>query len=204
MLAERLHPEPIPSLTETPSRVRRGSTVRVRQRALQKRRKAGLRLSSALARSTACGGYGALYGASRSRSVSVRGQKTATLQSGRTFRRDTSSRTAGLSRRRSRVRVPSLPLKTSANRAFGCLFWPKRSPASKPVTCSSRTRISEAVRSHKRCKSPRSVAGQGIRVFGHPARIPQADGPGRFWRALSDGLGRQLRLLSLAAQLPEG
>jgi hypothetical protein len=33
MLAERLHPEPIPRLTETPSMVRRGSTVRVRQRA---------------------------------------------------------------------------------------------------------------------------------------------------------------------------
>jgi hypothetical protein len=57
------------------SMVRRGSTVRVRQRALQKPRKAGLLLSCSLARSTACGGYGALYGAFRSRSVSVSDQK---------------------------------------------------------------------------------------------------------------------------------
>src|SRR5262249_35668092 len=54
--------------------VRRGSTVRVRQRALQKPRKPGLLLSGPLARSTACGGYGALYGAFRSRDVSVRGE----------------------------------------------------------------------------------------------------------------------------------
>ena len=51
--------------------VRRGSTVRVRQRALQKPRKAQLFLSGALERSTACGRYGALYRAFRSRSVSV-------------------------------------------------------------------------------------------------------------------------------------
>src|SRR5262245_41231756 len=42
-----------------------GSTVRVRQRALQKPRKAGLLLSGALARSTSCGGYGGPYGSSR-------------------------------------------------------------------------------------------------------------------------------------------
>jgi hypothetical protein len=71
MLAERLHPEPIPSLTETPSMVRRGSTVRVRQRALQKPRKPRLPVSGALARSTACARYGALCGAFSSRSVSV-------------------------------------------------------------------------------------------------------------------------------------
>src|SRR5712692_3564761 len=46
--------------------VRRGSTVRVRQRALEKPRKRGLLLSLSLARSTACGGYGALCGAFRS------------------------------------------------------------------------------------------------------------------------------------------
>src|SRR5919198_3461507 len=40
--------------------VRRGSTARVRQRALQKPRKLGLLRSPELARSTACGGYGAL------------------------------------------------------------------------------------------------------------------------------------------------
>jgi hypothetical protein len=45
--------------------VRRGSTVRVRQRALQKPRKSGLFLSSQLAESPACGRYGALYGAFR-------------------------------------------------------------------------------------------------------------------------------------------
>ena len=47
--------------------VRRGSTVRVRQRALQKPRKTGLFLSVALAQSPACGRYGALYGAFRSK-----------------------------------------------------------------------------------------------------------------------------------------
>jgi hypothetical protein len=46
--------------------VRRGSTVRVRQRALQRPRKAGL-LSARLARSPACGRYGALNGAFRSK-----------------------------------------------------------------------------------------------------------------------------------------
>jgi hypothetical protein len=46
--------------------VRRGSTVRVRQRALQKSRKAGLSLSDRLALSTTCSAYGADYGAFRS------------------------------------------------------------------------------------------------------------------------------------------
>ena len=55
--------------------LRRGSTVRVRQRALQKPRKAGLSHSGALAWSTTCGRYGAPYGAFRSRSVCVRSQK---------------------------------------------------------------------------------------------------------------------------------
>jgi len=48
--------------------VRRGSTVRVRQRALQKPRKVVLLFSPELARSPVCTGYGALYGAFRSRS----------------------------------------------------------------------------------------------------------------------------------------
>src|SRR6266536_4822338 len=47
--------------------VRRGSTVRVRQRALQKPRKTGLLRSGALARPTTSGRYGARYGAFRSR-----------------------------------------------------------------------------------------------------------------------------------------
>ncbi len=51
--------------------VRRGSTVRVRQRALQKPRKAGLLLSVALAQSPECSGYGALYGAFRSKTPSA-------------------------------------------------------------------------------------------------------------------------------------
>jgi uncharacterized protein DUF1275 len=47
--------------------VRRGSTVRVRQRALQKACTAGLFLSDELAQAPACGGYGAVYGAFRSK-----------------------------------------------------------------------------------------------------------------------------------------
>ena len=50
-----------------PAMVRRGSPVRVRKRALQKSRKAALSLSGVLARSPACGRYGALHGAFRSR-----------------------------------------------------------------------------------------------------------------------------------------
>src|SRR5437867_2362434 len=50
--------------------VRRGSTVRVRQRALQKSCTAGLFFSAVLARFAACGRYGALYGAFRSISAS--------------------------------------------------------------------------------------------------------------------------------------
>jgi hypothetical protein len=51
--------------------VRRGSTVRVRQRALQKPRKAGFFVSPELARCPVCGGYGALYGAFGSRRASA-------------------------------------------------------------------------------------------------------------------------------------
>ena len=49
--------------------VRRGSTVRVRQRALQKPRQSRLFLSKELARTPVCGGYGAGYGALRFRIV---------------------------------------------------------------------------------------------------------------------------------------
>jgi hypothetical protein len=52
--------------------VRRGSTVRVRQRALQKARKSGLLLSDQLAGCPVCGRYGALYGAFRSKTRAVR------------------------------------------------------------------------------------------------------------------------------------
>src|SRR5947207_1554435 len=51
-----------PPLDQRPSFIERGSTVRVRQRALQRPRKAGLFLLSRLARSAACSEYGALYG----------------------------------------------------------------------------------------------------------------------------------------------
>jgi catechol 2,3-dioxygenase-like lactoylglutathione lyase family enzyme len=53
-----------------PKMVRRGSTVRVRQRALQKPRKSRLFVSKELARAPVCGGYGAVYGAFRSRTPS--------------------------------------------------------------------------------------------------------------------------------------
>jgi hypothetical protein len=51
------------------SMVRRGSTVRVRQRALQKRRKSALFLQDEFARAPVCSGYGAVYGAFRLRAV---------------------------------------------------------------------------------------------------------------------------------------
>src|SRR5260221_6588272 len=47
-----------------------GSTVRVRQRALQKRRTSALLRSRRLAGSAACGGYGAVYGAFAFRTAS--------------------------------------------------------------------------------------------------------------------------------------
>jgi len=49
------------------SMVRRGSSVRVRQRALQKRRKSVPSRSDRLAPCRTCGGYGAVYGAFRFR-----------------------------------------------------------------------------------------------------------------------------------------
>jgi hypothetical protein len=51
--------------------VRRGSTVRVRQRALQKRRTSALFCSARLAPERTCGGYGAVYGAFRFEVLSV-------------------------------------------------------------------------------------------------------------------------------------
>jgi hypothetical protein len=56
------------------SMVRRGSTVRVRQRALQKPRKSRLSPSAELARAPVCGGYGALYGAFSSETASGKRQ----------------------------------------------------------------------------------------------------------------------------------
>jgi hypothetical protein len=52
--------------------VRRGSAVRARQRALQKRRKLALFSSAGLAESPVCGGYGAVCGAPRSRAPAGR------------------------------------------------------------------------------------------------------------------------------------
>ena len=49
-----------PTATVSQRMVRRGSPVRVRKRALQKSRKAGLSVSDGLARSSACGRYRAL------------------------------------------------------------------------------------------------------------------------------------------------
>jgi hypothetical protein len=54
--------------------VRRGSTVRVRQRALQKPRKSRLSPSAELARAPVCGEYGAVYGAFSSEMASGKRQ----------------------------------------------------------------------------------------------------------------------------------
>src|SRR5204862_7764463 len=59
------------------SMVRRGSTVRVRQRALQKPRKSRLSRSAELARPPVCGRYGAVYGALSSEAASGKRQKLA-------------------------------------------------------------------------------------------------------------------------------
>jgi hypothetical protein len=52
-----------PTATVSERMVRRGSTVRVRQRALQKRRTSAPLRSERLALDPACGGYGVVYGA---------------------------------------------------------------------------------------------------------------------------------------------
>ena len=62
--------------------VRRGSTVRVRQRALQKRRKSRLFLSRAFAGTPVCGACGALYGAFRIRGHAPKRRKWAHSQEG--------------------------------------------------------------------------------------------------------------------------
>jgi hypothetical protein len=55
-----------------PVMVRRGSTVRVRQRALQNPRTSGCSRSDRLAFRQSCAGYGAVYGASKSRTASAK------------------------------------------------------------------------------------------------------------------------------------
>ena len=64
----------LPLVAGDPKMVRRGSTVRVRQRALQKPRKSRLFLSARLARAPVCGGYGAGYGAFSSETASGKRQ----------------------------------------------------------------------------------------------------------------------------------
>src|SRR4029453_13891332 len=56
--------------------VRRGSTVRVRQRALQKSRKSPPFLSRELARAPVCSGYGAVHGAFRSPNAFLSGPQS--------------------------------------------------------------------------------------------------------------------------------
>ena len=70
-------PKPLPSVAtscRSDHMVRRGSTVRVRQRALQKRRIVALFRSDGLAPSPTCGAYGAVYGSFGSRTVSAKGR----------------------------------------------------------------------------------------------------------------------------------
>ena len=71
-------PKPLPWVATACDRTlmaRRGSTVRVRQRALQKRRKRRFLLSAGVAESPVCGWFGALYGALRFRRRSQKGQE---------------------------------------------------------------------------------------------------------------------------------
>ena len=111
---------PAVSLRRCPLMVRRGSTVRVRQRALEKRRKPGLLLSGPLARSTACGGYGALYGALSSKSVSVRREKRPRCDQGRTQPRPLRSRAAELGLLDVLGRVRGLAKPRMPGFLFGC------------------------------------------------------------------------------------
>jgi hypothetical protein len=78
--------------------VRRGSTVRVRQRALQKRRKSMLSPSGRLAVRRSCGGYGAVYGAFAFRAAS-RGARLADQEAD-----------SGPFNPRSQVRFPARPI----------------------------------------------------------------------------------------------
>jgi hypothetical protein len=103
-----------------PRMVRRGSTVRVRQRALAKAPQPGLLLSGPLARSTACGGYGAPYGALSSRSVSVRREKRPRCDQGRTQPRPLRSRAAELGLLDVLGRVRGLAKPRMPGFLFGC------------------------------------------------------------------------------------
>src|SRR5918995_6232159 len=75
-----------------------GSTVRVRQRALEKRRKPALFRWPALADSPACDGYGALYGAFRFRARAPNVGKSTHLPE-RLWARIRCGRTPGVQRR---------------------------------------------------------------------------------------------------------
>jgi hypothetical protein len=66
-----------PRATARDRMVRRGSTVRVRQRALQKPRMTGLLVSDRVADSRTWGRYGALYGAFRSKTRSKQPRRMA-------------------------------------------------------------------------------------------------------------------------------
>jgi hypothetical protein len=62
-LGPRANRPPNSQLDPRPSFIERGSTVRIRQRALQKPRKSGLFRSDRLAPRRSCDRYGAVYGA---------------------------------------------------------------------------------------------------------------------------------------------
>jgi len=100
--------------------VRRGSTVRVRQRALQKRRTSALLRSGELAPTPTCGGYGAVYGAfaSASRSPGRRERRERGMDVCPVSPRSQRERTAGLSS--SVSRSPSVPLSLARPSAQRC------------------------------------------------------------------------------------
>src|ERR671922_2351514 len=92
-----------------PKMVRRGSTVRVRQRALQKRRKPVLFVAARLAESPRCHGYGALDGAFTFKHRRPKRRK-------RLLRDQTAPRYA--TRRLRRVSAPTGPLSKQHVEAF--------------------------------------------------------------------------------------
>jgi hypothetical protein len=72
---------------------------------------------------------------------------------------------------------PVAPVKSLQIGIFFCPLWRNRPPAfdrsrAHPARASGRGPVSV-----KPCKSPCSVAGDGVRVLGDPAAIPQADRP---------------------------
>jgi hypothetical protein len=116
-------PKPLP-LVATGCRekhmVRRGSTVRVRQRALQKPRTTGLFTSDRFADSRTWGRYGALYGAFRSKTRSWRAALRATA------------------RRQRRFGAPQLPrsgCSASRTRPASLTTQPRRAIARRPSVC---------------------------------------------------------------------